>query len=402
MSRPSTPPPCRPEVSTFSPYDTLTSGTPFSDLSRTASEATPTPKHQPRLTVDTSMAVLQQRCLSDSQTHTVSDRTRSSTKTQRTSRLADPFGSPLSCRSSRYSEVSSFWPESPPQLSRSSTMHTTSTSDRSFQSQVRMQQDYQSRLESTISNTSKAADASATRGFDLRSVELRPFRSSKSGLVSDRIMLANLRRIFPRAKDALLSQLAAWLLVDSKFVQVFETAPPKLSYPDDRNRAAPDVVFSACNREGMTSIQHSWTSSNETLSSPLAYSERYMSSPINTDRIPSKAMSILGIHTDPAGRRARPFAHPVRMRQQLSVTAVEEQAREAHRSVQKVARKLIQDLLPFPTQSTTGLRHRSIKMKHMRGRSSIGDDATGNTADEVVDSVISGLWEACRCMTSLL
>lgn len=403
VSRPSTPTRHRPEVSTFSPYDTPASGTPFSDLSRTASEATPTPKHHPRLTVNTNMAVMQQRTFSEPQTHISSERTKSSARSRQTPRLADPFGSPLSRDTSGYSDTSSLWAGSPPPLSRSSTKITSSTSDRSILSRMQMEEEYQQSLASTISNTSKAADISATRGFDLSSWELRPFRTSRLGAVADGIMLSSLRRIFPTAEDTTLSRLAAWLLVDSKFVQTFDSAPSKLDTGvDDIGMSAPDVVFSACNQGGMISIQQSWISSDETLPSPALFTDRYMSSPINTDRIPSKAMSILGIHTDPAGCRARPFHHQARARRQLSLSEVEEQAREAHRSVQKVARKLIKDLLPLPARSTTSPRHRSIKIKHMRGRVGSADNTNADPVDEAFESVVSGLWEACRCMTSLL
>ncbi|KAK5071303.1 hypothetical protein LTR64_007806 [Lithohypha guttulata] len=400
--RPSTPTSSRPEVSTFSPYDTPNYGTPFSDLSRTASEATPTPKIQPRLSINTNMAMLHQHFSTPSSEQPLANNVQHSTGRRSERQLADPFGSLLTRTSSLYSSASSLVPERLPQFDRLSTRDGRYSSERSIPHGVQVQNPYNARLITAISSTSKAFDVMVAGGLYLESVELSPFRGTTSQNNSDDAILHNLRIIFPGAALSLLSTLAAWLLIDRHFTQLLESSMLKeTKYVENRGYFDLDIEPTTSPSWSMRDSQSQRSEPRATMTPPFSYPEYGMSSPPHAARVPSKAMSVLGIRTDPAGCKARPFTS-VNTRNRVTENPVEEHARSAHKSVQTMGRKLVKDLVALPTSPASSMKQRSVKVRRIRGRSSIQGSGSSSPSDEVIEGAVVGLWEACRRIASLI
>ncbi|KAK5096693.1 hypothetical protein LTR24_002455 [Lithohypha guttulata] len=198
-SSPTTPVRDQHEISSFSPYDTPTSSTPFSDLSRTASEATPVPRKQPRLSIETQLLRFQSPPLTPVQRLSAdSTGTTFSTDERRRKTLADPFGSPLSHDSHAFARTS------PPGLTRSSTRGTRSISERSQHSHIYSQDTYDWKLDHAISLTTKAIEAHATRSFDLDSSILGSFRTNRLSNDSDSLLMSKLNKVFPHSSHSSL------------------------------------------------------------------------------------------------------------------------------------------------------------------------------------------------------
>lgn len=404
-SSPTTPVRDQYEISSFSPYDTPTSGTPFSDLSRTASEATPVPRKQPRLSIKTQFPMFQSPPLTPIQRLSVdSTGTTFSTDERRRKTSADPFGGPLSHDSHTFARTS------PPGLTRSSTKGTRSISERSQHSHIYSQDTYDWKLDRAISLTTKAIEAHATRSFDLDSSILGLFRTNGLSNGSDSLLMSKLNQVFPHSSHSSLSVLSAWLIVDQHYTRLFDSAPPKEPSSID-NQTLPGLESSLSMPPCRTATiaQGPWTTTKTYRSQPRD-TERTnnisISSPLYTAQIPSKAALLLGIHTDPAGCKARPFAPVTNSNppSRSNSTTVEDQARSVHASVQEVGRDLVKKLVVIPTSNSPEsiTKQRGLKMMHMRGRSSAATSASTNGIqyDDAFEGAARGLWEACRCVAS--
>ena len=393
------------EISSFSPYDTPTSSTPFSDLSRTASEATPVPRKQPRLSIQTQFLRFQSPSLTPVQRLSAdSTGTTFSTDERCRKTLADPFGSPLSHDSYTYARTS------PPGLTRSSTRGTRSISERSQHSHIYSQDTYDWKLDRAISLTTKAIEAHATRSFDLDSSILGSFRTNRLSNDSDSLLMSKLNKVFPHSSHSSLSVLSAWLIVDQHYSRLFDSAPPKEpSNIDDQTLPELESSLSVPPCRTATIAQVPWTTTKMYRSQPRDtenINNISISSPLYTSQIPSKAALLLGIRTDPAGCKARPFAPATNPNSpsRSNSTTVEDQARSVHTSVQEVGRDLVRKLVVIRASSSPEsiTKQRGLKMMHMRGRSSATTTAStnGNRGDDAIEGAASSLWEACRCVTS--
>jgi len=404
-SPPTTPVRDQHEVSSFSPYDTPASGTPFSDLSRTASEATPVPRKQPRLSVSTQFPMFQSppltpiRRLSNDSTGTTF-----STDERRRKSLADAFGRPLSIGSNTLSR------ESPPGLTRSSTRETSNISARSHHSRISSQDTYDWKLDRAISLTTKAIEAHATRSFSLDSSLLPSFRTNKWSNDSHSLLMSNLNKIFPHSSHSSLSVLSAWLIVDQHYTNLFDSAPPNgLSGVDDQTLPGLEYSLAPPLCHTTTITQGIWTTTNTHRYQPHdteKLNNISTSPPSYAAQIPSKAALLLGIHTDPAGCKPRPFTSVSTSNppSRPHFTTVENQARSVHASVQEVGRDLVRKLVVVPALSSPeGItKQRGLKMMHMRGRSSAATSGStnGSLTDDAIDGAAKSLWEACRCVAS--
>ena len=399
-SKPTTPTHTRSEVSTFSPYDTPASGTPFSDISRTASEATPMPRNQPRLTVNTDLTMFQQMPQTPPGSETL-DSSRYSTSRKPSRRLADPFGSPRPQDERIFLDSSSFVQESPPELIRSSTY---SISDTSTTSHVYRQQGHMAQLTTAISLTSRAFDAMASKGLYLDSPELSMIRSTFFECSLNDMLLPNLGKIFPRASNSPISTLAAWLLIDRYFSRLFMSAPLRTpASVDDRIPPAYGSHLTASPHQSAIEVQQLRLHPTESLpASPLQFPNCFVSSPLHEGNVPSKAIKVLGIRTDPAGCKSRPFIASNYGRTKTQSISVDEHARSVHLSVQTMGLKIAKDLLVPSSSPNPSMKRRNTKIMHLRGRSTTNSARTLGSADEVLETAASGLWEACRCITSML
>lgn len=393
------------EISSFSPDDSPASSTPFSDLSRTASEATPVPRKQPQLSVQTQLSVFQSRPLTPIQRLSAgSTGTTFSTDERQRKRLADPFDSPLSYNSSSCAH------SSPPELTRSSTRETRSISERSQHSHIYSQDTYDWKLDCAISSTTKAIEAHASQTFNLDSIELSAFRTNRLGNSSDSFLVSSLNKIFAHSSHSSLSILSAWLIVDQHYTRLFDSAPPKMPASiDDHVLPGLDAKQIVPPARTATLVQMPWPASRS-YSAQSKDTEKNrnvsISSPLYTSQIPSKAASLLGINSDPSGCKARPFTPVVNPSLRSKSTTIEDQARSVHVSVQEVGRDLVRKLVSIPTcsspESTT--KQRGLKMMHMRGRSAVatGGCTSAGSADEANEGAVRSLWEACRCVASTL
>lgn len=269
---------------------------------------------------------------------------------------------------------------------------------------------YQS-LISAIRSTDEALDALASRKFDLTSPILTCFRqnppSAKSYTTADYVLIAHLNKIFSQSSLSSLSVLAAWLVIDAHFVNLFSSAP-----------ATPHTDSEVCvDQEDALSQQHHTKLPRITVSAATSptfsvrpQSRTLISTPLYASSIPSKARSILGI---PNGNPVKPTKHttPSRCDSQLSTASTlntshttksspsqselrcaEGKARIVHSSVQVIGRKLVADLLAEKNKPTNG---RKSGTGHKKGRTGA---VNGSAEDDVA---VSALWEACRCIASL-
>lgn len=412
VSQPSTPVCNQPEVSLFSPYDTPVTGTPFSDVSTVTSPITPTPQNHPNLSLQTNLSMFQKQPVTPRRRISPqSDVTMFSTDQRRMKSLADPFRSPLSHRSSYISCGSSYIDESPPELTRSSTLDNRSLCDYSIMNQVALQEKYLHSMNKAISSTAKALDAIAIHNFGLTHPELSSFRSDSLRSSIDNILLSSLQKVFPQASSSSLSTLAAWLLVDQHFTQLFATAPPDFLHGASGSSytLSPDeqVIMSVSARPSPVVSRGPWVDLVDLPASSWSPPrKRSISTPINTSGIPSKAKSILGISSGLTGCTSQPYTHEFTDRTDTNTKRVrlEEKARYVHSSVQIVGQKLIKDIMAAASTPSMANYHvgskSSRRSKHMRDRSiAVGTNNPIGAMDEIA---VKALWEACRCLASMV
>lgn len=401
VCEPSTPKHYKHETSKFIPYDTPMSEGTVSNASRTVSEATPIARIENRLDTKTDPVRARQAQLTPPERRSSAPRNKQYQGQHLPQQLDDPFGSPISQSPNDAITSSVFTHKRRPTLMRSFTQDTISGSGNSTLNNMRQQETYDTTLNSTISSTIKAFDAMAFDGFYLHSPELTPFRTERLGSSIDTTLVANLRKIFPQGSQSSLSTLAAWLVVDQHFTNVFDSAPKEpLDWTDDYD----------CDLIGLD-----WTSASsfcrkkpatQTLQIPASESFNtpdLFSSPLSSISIPSKARSILGmgVQTDPLGCKPRPFTASSTLRHEATPSTAENHTKSAHASVQSMGRKLVRDLtISSPSLENTG-RQRSLRTKTLRGRNSTRNsaDITGGSA---MEDVVNGMWEACRCIVSML
>jgi len=275
--------------------------------------------------------------------------------------------------------------------------------------QVVQQEKYLQSISKAISSTAKALDAAAINDFSLIHPELSSFRSHDLQSRMDNILLSSLQKVFPQVSSSSLSIIAAWLVVDQHFTQLFAAAPPELlqsaissSYTFLPNEP---VKMSVSARPSPIVSQNPW---EDLVDLPAPSStpprKRSISTPINTSHIPSKAKSFLGISSDLIGCKSQPQAYDVPNGTNASTkrARLEEKARYVHSSVQIVGQKLVKDIMAaVSTSSMTSCQDSksSRRSKHMRDRSStVGPNSSTSMADEIA---VKPLWEACRCLASM-
>lgn len=331
-----------------------------------------------------------------------------------TSSLLDPFGdrwSQESCNTSILDGGSPKPTHSPVALTQPVMGLDVSTSN-----QVRQEDIHYQSLILAITSTDQALDALAARNFDLTSPILKSFqrdvKTTKCHSTRDYVLIAHLNKIFSQSPLSSLSVLAAWLVVDAYYAQLFSSAPPRSttsdSYPDlcdnlqgspprRKNTRLPQITISAATSPTFSTRPHSRTS---------------LSNPVYASHIPSKARSILGIPnsspsraqiaTDPTGCNPQPF-NPSTLDTKCSpkpssssLSRAEGKARIVHASVQVVGRKLVGDLL---TERNKPLHSRGKSLGgNKKGRSGAIGGKEGSSVDDVA---VNALWEACRCVASL-
>lgn len=400
LSEPSTPMRCKHEASKFSPYDTPASEITAGSASRTVSEATPIARIHNVLAMRTDPAKPRQPQVTPPKRRSSALRNKENEGQHSPKQLGDPFGSPVSQSPKNRAAGLSLTHERRPTLTRSFTQDTISGSGNSTLNHMRQQESYDTALNSAISSTIKAFDAMAFDGFYLHSPELSPFRTERLGSSIDTMLITNLRKIFPQGSQSALSTLAAWLVVDQHFTTVFDSAPNEpLDWTDDYNSTGFDwpISSSPCRKKpssrGLQVQQRESFNTHDLFSSPL-----------NSISIPSKARSILGmgVQTDPAGCKPRPFTANSSLCVEVTSTTTENHTKSAHASVQNMGRKLVRDLtLSSPLPENTG-RQKTLRAKTLRGRNSAQASADAVFSGSAMEDVVNGMWEACRCIVSML
>lgn len=376
-------------------------------MSRTASEATPTQNWEPRLIVQDDGEI------SPTQLQTPSYRLLSSRNSERSYAsqssskplFTNPFGSPLSQCSKASVGESTLIEDSPSNPVPSARKDTNYFSEPLIFDRINPQEAYDSSLSKAVAATIKAFDVMAFDGFHLHSPELLPFHNQRLDQSTDSMLVASLRKIFPQAQQTLLSTIAAWLIVDQHFTYLMNSAPPRLPSleeddHDDEDQEDEDdftprrtTVVSASRNNSVVHI-----APQGQLRKGSAYD--LFVSPGGPVNIPSKARSILGIHTNPIGSTPHPVQRgSVNHRSRAPSTTTEDHARSVQASVQTLGRKLVRDLMHSPELS---MPRGAARPKSSRGRGSVSASRSASPSAEAMEDAVSGMWEACRCIVSML
>lgn len=380
---PSTPQREKHRISTFSEYSTPASGTPFSDVSRTASEATPTPK----LSIRTDLNPLTYRPPASC----VNTTYRSMELQFVPSQLADPFGSPLSVDSNT-TIGTLFAQEGPPNPVNSSVEGV--LSEKLSLHSLYAEEIYEAKIRESITSTMKAFDALAASNFTLQSAEFSYFRAQYLNASTDEVLTTSLRSIFPQASSFSRSTLAAWLVVDLHFKLLFSDLPMRPP-PYDIALALSECRVPAY--EKASHLRHNPSSTGNFCDQILPTHFEVPITSLRPDCIPSKARSVLGIHTDPAGCKSKSFRYTDR---RLSRNNLENQARSVHEGVQTLGQKLVRELLSPSVASDTASRQKSITVTSMRSRGGMSGHQSPSSSTECLEESARALWQACRCIVS--
>lgn len=293
--QPTTPLNQRKEVSAFSPYDTPSNFTPFTDLSYNACPSVKPKLHEP-IYSDSKLDLIPMPLSTSRNASSIPDDSVTCDDESQAYTDADPF------EMSDDDDIHT----SHPWLTRSLTNSTTWSKYESRRSAVQpsptenvaTQTKYR-KLDRNISAIAKAIDDFPNNMLRLDSPEMLALRKYPTQQ-ADQQLIDALEVVFPQTSKQLLSALAAWAIVDSYFLDVEKYRPESAA---SMNRSFSARVFalpsSKHTRQNLTKTNSSCTSPPSTHQRPPSRSTTF---PIPFDEtlhsIPSKARTVLGIDSD--------------------------------------------------------------------------------------------------------
>lgn len=324
---PSTPDRDRNEVSVFSP-DTSGCETPITDLSSSGFHEAFLKKERPQLTIrTTNLSAVPERS-SSLQRPTRCTYTGDTADTFQTSKLADPFDSSPSARSSCSSYSSAMPGSSDPQQlwepdSRREALYQRPGVKRTASGPRKYQ------LAKVLTAATKALAALTERRFNLQATELQPFQNGSPS--RDTELLDALRSIFTATNPSALSELAAWVVLNHYFTSVLESPAEDLnsmgyngfkqtSSPFEKNEWSPTLASDSY-----------WDKITNLSSDPVR--------PLPS-AVPSKAQQVLGM-----GFRSSMSTVTLPRGLIAELARLEDRAHFVHDSIQVVGRKLVGNLV---------------------------------------------------------
>ena len=396
QSGPSTPRRDLHEVSAFSPYDTPATSTPFSDLSRTASDATPTPRRNIKLSLNTQLAMFQQQFHYsdfDSQRSSIESQEFAPCSDTAGRHLAEPFETSFSQRSTAVSSDSLFRASQLPSLTQTASRGT-SCSASSRLSFMFSPQSYELKLKRANSTTNGVFKSASGQNFDLTAPEMAIYKPQRLETMSDIMLISSLNGIFPQATPSQISSLLAWLLVDLHYIKLFESAPAESITVYDDSDSQEFKTFSK-SMNSATPLHNQWSDLSQ--SSPTSKTSKGcpISTPLTTSRIPSKAASVLGLGSE--STKARPMTASTQMSKKSSISSTEHEARTSQASARDMACSIIKKILGVNALSVSPQQTRQKGLRaHIRGRSAL--PVAQEIHNEALDRAVQSLWQACRCI----